>query len=78
MTNENITLWCNVKGDSAIFFVEVPLEHTIAHLKKLIRSERKQNVLSGIDTADLVLWKVRHFMIFTQNILMCLHSLLFK
>ena len=61
MANEKITLWCNVKGDPAIFFVEVPLEHTIAHLKKLARSERRQNVLSGIDAADLVLWKVRCF-----------------
>ena len=57
--NEKITLWCNVKGDSVLFFVEVPPEHTIAHLKKLIWEQRQNRVLSSIDAKDLILWKVR-------------------
>jgi len=31
----------------------------IGQLKKLIREERKNGVLSSVDAADLTLWKVR-------------------
>jgi hypothetical protein len=57
--SDDITLWCNVKGDSTLIFVEISPEQTVAHLKELIHRKRGNNVLSGLDAADLVLYKVR-------------------
>jgi hypothetical protein len=57
--SDDITLWCNVKGDSTLIFVEISPEKTVAHLKEVIHRKRENNVLSGLDAADLVLYKVR-------------------
>jgi len=54
-----VSLWFNVKGNSALTFVEIPPEQTVAHLKELIHHKHKNSVLSGIDAAGLLLWKVR-------------------
>jgi hypothetical protein len=57
--SEKITLWYNVKGHSALDYVEILPEHTIAHLRTTIWEKRRTNVFSGIDAADLELYKVR-------------------
>ena len=61
MVNEKITLWCNVKGDPALFKINVGIGDDVGDLKELIHTKCKQNILSGIDAKDLVLWKVRRF-----------------
>jgi hypothetical protein len=54
---EMITLWCNLKGDSSLFSVEIAPEQTVAFLKEFIWEKRKNGMFRGIDAADLVLWK---------------------
>jgi hypothetical protein len=56
---EMITLWCNLKGDSSLFKVEIAPEQTVADLKDLIHAQAVGNGLLPL-AKDLVLWKVRH------------------
>jgi Crinkler effector protein N-terminal domain len=55
--NEAITLWCNVKDDLSLFFVEITPEHTVAHLRKLIHKEAFGDGQLPL-AKDLVLYKV--------------------
>ena len=52
-------LWCYVVGDNVPFLVTASSSTFIGQLKKLIREERKNSVLSSVDAKDLTLWKVR-------------------
>ena len=51
-------LICLVEGDSSIFIVEPTGDMDIMDLKDLIWEENKNNVLKGVDSSDLILWKV--------------------
>ena len=51
-------LICLVEGDSSVFIVEPTGDMDIMDLKDLIWEENKNNVLNGVDSKDLILWKV--------------------
>jgi hypothetical protein len=51
-------LICLVEGDSSIFKVKPAGDTDIIDLKDLIWEENKNNVLKGVDSSDLILWKV--------------------
>jgi hypothetical protein len=51
-------LICLVEGDSSVFIVEPTGDMDIMDLKDLIWEENKNNVLNGVDSSDLILWKV--------------------
>jgi Crinkler effector protein N-terminal domain len=55
--NETITLWCNVKGDSSLFKVEIAPERDVADLRKLIHKEAFADGQFPL-AKDLVLYKV--------------------
>ena len=57
--SETIKLWFNVKGDSALTFVDIPPEQTVAHLKELIHQKAFGDGALPL-AKDLVLYKVRH------------------
>jgi len=78
MWSQEITLWCNVKGDSVLFKVKAGIHDDISDMKKLIHHEGKNGVFSGVDAKDLVLWKVRCPPVLAYDILTCVDSLLFK
>jgi hypothetical protein len=52
-------LRCLVEGDYASFKVTVPIHKDVDDLKKLVKAEREDSILRGIDPNILVLWKVR-------------------
>ena len=51
-------LVCLVEGDSSIFPVTPTGDMHIWDLQKLIKEEKKNGVLNGVDSSDLILWKV--------------------
>ena len=51
-------LICLVEGDSSIFEVKPTGDMDIIDLKDLIWEENKNNALKGVDSSDLILWKV--------------------
>jgi predicted glutamine amidotransferase len=56
--SDDITLWCNVKGDSTLIFVEISPEKTVAHLKELVHQKGFGVGVFPL-AKDLVLYKVR-------------------
>ena len=57
MTNNLLTLFCLVDGESTSFSVDIDTSKTVDHLKKAIKAE-KTNVLSDVDADELTLWRV--------------------
>src|ERR1700693_3976370 len=55
--NNEIKLFCLLRGDEHTFPVEIATTETIGDLKKLIHRENKAK-LHGIDASDLTVWKV--------------------
>ena len=55
------TLTCLIEGESSPFRVKPITDIDILDLKDLIK-EKRPNSLSGVDAANLTLWKVRLIM----------------
>jgi hypothetical protein len=51
-------LVCLVEGESLLFPVTPTGDMHIWDLQKLIKEETKNGVLNGVDSKDLILWKV--------------------
>ena len=51
-------LICLVEGGSSAFKVRPTGDMDIMDLKDLIWEENKNRVLNGVDSSDLILWKV--------------------
>ena len=59
---EEMTLWCYIEGEDAVFSVDALSTLTVDRLKVKIKNT-KSNVLSGIDPSRLTLTKVRYIMV---------------
>ncbi|KAG0247934.1 hypothetical protein BG011_000705, partial [Mortierella polycephala] len=57
MTNDRITLFCLVDGESTSFPVEIESSKTIGDLKKAIKDDNAI-AFADVDTKMLTLWKV--------------------
>ncbi|KAF8909058.1 hypothetical protein BGZ58_006036, partial [Dissophora ornata] len=57
MTNNLLTLFCLVEGESTPFPVKIESSESIGELKKAIKTEIP-DTLNGIDAKDLTLWRV--------------------
>ncbi|KAF9084813.1 hypothetical protein BGX29_002321, partial [Mortierella sp. GBA35] len=57
MTDNLLTLFCLVDGDSVPFSVDIDASKTVDHLKKLIKAEKSNN-FSDVDADQLTLWHV--------------------
>ncbi|KAG0198791.1 hypothetical protein BGX33_012070 [Mortierella sp. NVP41] len=57
MTDNLLTLFCLVDGDSMPFSVDIDASKTVDHLKKLIKAEKTNN-FSDVDADQLTLWHV--------------------
>ena len=60
--DEFCRLTCVIEGDSVAFPVTVGRGYLIAHLKKVIQTERAMDVLKDTDPHTLELWKVSTYL----------------
>jgi hypothetical protein len=51
-------LFCLIEGQSSVFKINPTGNMQIYDLQKLIKEENKNGVLNGVDSKDLILWKV--------------------
>ena len=68
MSDTSYNLWCFLQGDHEAFSVTVPSDMLISNLKKRIKVE-KENTLRTVDASDLILWKVRYFLVIYSDII---------
>ena len=61
MADDTRVLFCIIQGDTNLFEVTVSTGKSISFLKEVIQKKRKNGALRDVDAADLVLWKVSHF-----------------
>lgn len=51
-------LWCLVEGDAEVFVIEVPVDHYVFKLKRIIHRDGQMGILRNFDPKSLKLWKV--------------------
>ena len=62
MANDTRVLFCLIQGETDPFEVTVSTSKSISSLKGVIQEKCKNVALRDVDAADLVLWKVSHFL----------------
>ena len=68
MSDTSYNLWCFVQGDDEAFSVTVPSDMLISDLKGRIKA-KKENTLRSVDASNLILWKVRYFLVICSDII---------
>ena len=67
-TSFKFNLCCLIERDKEPFLVTASSNVLILELKRKIKAE-KENALQRVDASDLVLWKVRCFLVICSDIM---------
>ena len=68
MSGTSFNLCCLIERDKEPFLVTASSNVLILELKRKIKAE-KENALQRVDASDLVLWKVRYFLVICSDIM---------
>ena len=68
MSDTSYELWCFIEGEKQAFSVTAPSDLFISDLKERIKAE-KENTLRCVDASNLILWKVRYFLVICSDII---------